>query len=139
LPLHYWLSCLSDRSCALFDGPGIPLLCRNLFSLFGGVLINTWIVEITFASKALFRNPITAGAFGAHVRYAICGLFVCIGEVLDHFCRVGGFITYRGPKKKKRITQQKKNKKKKSARSSGPFLGLALVLLALACGFARHT
>jgi hypothetical protein len=89
---------------------------RNVFAVFGGVEQISWIRDGHVRSEGPFRNPITAGAFGAMFTM----LFAC-------------------PLMAKRRTQATWVGLVASilivffARSSGPFLGLILGIFALAC------
>ena len=96
---------------------------RNLFSVFGGVMESSWVRDEHVRSQGPFRNPITAGAFGA----TFAMLFVSI-------------LFARGARRSTIIGLVASLIIVSCARSSGPFLGLGLGLLALACWpMRRHT
>src|SRR5258707_12519266 len=89
---------------------------RNLFSVFGGVMESSWVRDEHVRSQGPFRNPITAGAFGA----TFAMLFLSI-------------LFARGARRSTIIGLVASLIIVSCARSSGPFLGLGLGLLALAC------
>jgi hypothetical protein len=96
---------------------------RNLFSVFGGVMESSWVRDEHVRSQGPFRNPITAGAFGA----TFAMLFVSI-------------LFARGARRSTIIGLVASLIIVSCARSSGPFLGLGLGLVALACWpLRRHT
>jgi hypothetical protein len=89
---------------------------RNVFAGFGGVLESSWIRDGHVRSQGPFRNPITAGAFGA--TFAMLYASILFSGTRSRSAVVGMIASIL-------IVV--------SARSSGPFLGLALGFLALAC------
>jgi hypothetical protein len=96
---------------------------RNLFAVLGGVTDISWTRAEHVRSQGPFRNPIIAGAFGA--TFAMLFASVLFSGKRSRSALVGlGASTL--------IVI--------CSRSSGPFLGLILGLLALVCWhFRRHT
>ena len=95
---------------------------HNPFSLFNGITANSWIRNGHTRAEGPFRNPITAGSFGATFAMLYAGLF--FSGVRKRFVLVG-FLAAAA------IVL--------SSHSSGPFLGLALGLLAFFCWrWQRH-
>jgi hypothetical protein len=96
---------------------------RNLFAVFGGVTETSWIRDAHVRGQGPFRNPIIAGAFGA--TFAMLFASVLFSGTRSRSALVGlGASTL--------IVL--------CSRSSGPFLGVVLGLLAFGCWhFRRHT
>lgn len=95
---------------------------HNFFSVFNGIPESSWIRNGSTRAQGPFRNPITAGSFGATFGMLYASLF--FSGVRKRFVIVGFFASTA-------IVL--------SSHSSGPFLGLALGLLAFVCWrWRRH-
>ena len=93
---------------------------RNSFSLFHGVAESSWIRAGKTRAQGPFRNPITAGSFGATFAMLYASLFF---SGLRKRSVILGFLA------SALIVA--------SSHSSGPFLGLALGILAFLCWRVR--
>jgi hypothetical protein len=93
---------------------------RNPFSIFNGVIETSWVRAGHTRAQGPFRNPITAGAFGATFAMFYASLF---------FSRLRSRPVLIGLAASIVITL--------NSHSSGPFLGMALGLLALFMWYFR--
>ena len=110
----------------------IPLAClivyqcftdRNLFSVFGGVDLSAMVRDGHVRSSGPFRSPIIAGAFGMTFAMLYASIFFAGGRTKVTAVGLVASLLILG-----------------CAHSSGPFLGLVLGFLALACWpLRRHT
>jgi hypothetical protein len=97
---------------------------HNVFSVFGGVAELSMVRDGNVRSQGSFRQPITAGSFGATCALLFAGLL--FGRTSRRWPVILGLLASLA------IVI--------SAHSSGPFLGLMLGFVALACWpFRRHT
>jgi len=89
---------------------------RNPFAMLGGVYADSWLREGHVRGAGAFRNPITAGSFGATFALLSAGALFARDGVRRAFIGVTcSFVTI------------------VCAHSSGPLLGLAVGLAALGC------